>query len=37
VNLPNMFDNVGAVVSRVLFTRPASAGDHRESNDQVQY
>jgi MFS family permease len=33
VNLPNMFDNVGAVVSRVLFTRPASAGDHRESND----
>jgi HAE1 family hydrophobic/amphiphilic exporter-1 len=33
VNLPNMFDNVGAVVSRVLFTRPASAGDHVESSD----
>jgi HAE1 family hydrophobic/amphiphilic exporter-1 len=32
VNLPNMFDNVGAVVSRVLFTRPASAGDPRESS-----
>jgi hydrophobic/amphiphilic exporter-1 (mainly G- bacteria), HAE1 family len=33
VNIPNAFDNVGAVVSRVLFTRPAAAADSPESGD----
>ena len=33
VNLPNVFDVIGAVVSRVLFTRPAAAGDQLEGGD----
>ncbi len=33
VNIPNAFENVGAVVSRVLFTRPAAAADAPESEN----
>ena len=31
VNLPGLFDTTGSVVSRVLFARPAAAGDQQES------
>jgi HAE1 family hydrophobic/amphiphilic exporter-1 len=36
VNLPRLFENVSSAVARVLFARPASAGDQSDSRDWGQ-